>query len=150
MSSEIPRQLCTFAVGPHHFGINVDAVREVVRYGIYTPVPKAHPAIRGLMSLRGQVILTIDLRILLDLPAKPPADGRMPLNLVVHYGDQTLALVADQVGDVLNPEAKDFEATPETVRNPVRGLCAGVFKQTKGLLLLLDVQAAALRGATVA
>ena len=140
----IPSQLCTFTVGSHHFGIDVGSVREVVRYGIYTRVPKAHPAIRGLMSLRGQVILTIDLRALLHLPATPPKDGRMPLNLVTHHGDQTLALVTDAVGDVINPEPRLFEATPDTVPEPLRGLCSGVFKQDRGLILLLDVAAAAL------
>ncbi len=146
----IPSQLCTFTVGNHHFGIDVASVREVVRYGIYTRVPKAHPAIRGLMSLRGQVILTIDLRILLRLPPAPPADGRVPLNLVTHHGDQTLALVADAVGDVISPDARAFEATPDTVPQPLHDLCSGVFKQERGLILLLDVAAAALSKVTAA
>ena len=49
------QQFCTFYVGDQHFGLDVQRVLEVIRCQPMTPVPLAHPVVRGLINLRGQI-----------------------------------------------------------------------------------------------
>ena len=62
------QQFCTFYLGQQCFGLDVLKVQEIVRHQAMTRVPLAHPMVRGLINLRGQIVTAIDLRRRLDLP----------------------------------------------------------------------------------
>ncbi|MCH6551840.1 MAG: chemotaxis protein CheW, partial [Planctomycetes bacterium] len=51
-----------------YLGVPVEIVQEVFYSREMTRVPLAHPAVRGLVNLRGQLLTTIDLRCRLNLP----------------------------------------------------------------------------------
>src|SRR5256885_9676996 len=61
-------QYATFEVAGQLFGVEVEAVQEVLSFSEYTAVPLASPAVGGLFNLRGQVIAAVDLRGQLGLP----------------------------------------------------------------------------------
>jgi purine-binding chemotaxis protein CheW len=134
------RQFCSFRLEPYEFGIDVMAVRDVLRHGEFTRVPRAAAMVRGLMNLRGQVLTALDLRIRLGLPERP--SNRPPLNIVVETADGLVSLIVDEVGDVLTLDDADRETTPDTVRGPARAVTSSVYKRDKGLLLELDVDRA--------
>ncbi len=130
------RQLCTFSIDQHLFGIDVLDVQEIIRQQETTRVPLASPMIHGLINLRGQIVTVIDLRQRLGLP--PRANSAPPINVVVRSDDGATSLLVDEIGDMLNVEAESFETPPETVRGPVRDLMSGVCKLDGRLLLVLD------------
>jgi purine-binding chemotaxis protein CheW len=135
--TSIPVQLCTFRLDPYWFGIDVLAVQEVLRHQEVTPVPLAPPEVRGLINLRGQLVVAIDLARRLGLPARP-AEVR-PGHVVVRSPIGATSLLVDQVGDVQIMDPACFEATHESVRGVAREVTAGVFKLEQGLMLVLDV-----------
>jgi purine-binding chemotaxis protein CheW len=130
------RQLCTFALGDLWCGIDVLTVQEVLRYQRPTRTPLADPAVRGLINLRGQIVTAIDLRRRLGLP-DAPADHR-PMSLVVQTADGPVALLVDDIGDVLDADEDGFERPPETLVGPTRAVVRGVYKLPDRLLLSLD------------
>lgn len=130
-------QLSTFHVGQYAFGIEVEAVQEVIRYQTMTRVPLAPPSVGGLINLRGQVITAIDLGHRLGLP--PRAEGELPMNVVVRTPDGAVSLLVDRIGEVVNARSEDFEAPPETMTGPGRELVTGAYKLDGSLLLALDV-----------
>jgi purine-binding chemotaxis protein CheW len=96
------------------------------------------PVIRGLINLRGQIVPALDLRVRLDMPARP--GDRQPMNVVVRTNDGIMSLLVDEIGDVLEVSEDAFEPMPETVRGATRELVRGVFKLKDRLLLLLDLE----------
>ena len=74
-------QYVTFTLDGAHFGIDVAKVQEVLRAQRRTPVPLADPDIAGLVNLRGQVVMTVDLRARLGL--QPLPRGQEPMMVVV-------------------------------------------------------------------
>jgi purine-binding chemotaxis protein CheW len=131
-------QYCTFYLDGHYFGLDVRRVQEVIRYQQMTQVPLAHPAVRGLINLRGQIVTAIDLRRRLDF-AERPAEQE-PLNVVVQTDDGAVSLLVDEIGDVLEVSEDSFERPPETLRGPARELILGAYKLPEGLLLILDTE----------
>ncbi|QVL33558.1 chemotaxis protein CheW [Telmatocola sphagniphila] len=135
-------QFCTFRVGDLYLGVDVMRVQEIIRYQEVTPVPLAHPVVRGLINLRGQIVTAIDLRRRLDLPAKKNEDSEV--NVVVQTEDGAISLLVDEIGDVLTVSSEDFERPPESLRESARELIRGTYKLPEKLLLILDVEQAVL------
>jgi purine-binding chemotaxis protein CheW len=131
-------QFCTFYLAGHYFGVDVLKVQEVIRYQEMTRVPLAPSVVRGLINLRGQIVMAIDLRRRLELNERP-AD-QLPVNVVVHTDDGAVSLLVDEIGDVLEVSEKSFEGPPETLKGTARELICGAYKLKDCLLLVLDTE----------
>jgi purine-binding chemotaxis protein CheW len=134
------QQFCTFLLDGHLFGVPVPQVQEVIRFHPMTPVPLAPPAVEGLINLRGQIVLAIDLRRRLSLAGRSAGD--LPVNVVVRTTDGAVSLLVDEIGDVIEVEQSSFEASSETLRGAVRSMILGVHKLEHKLLHLLDTERA--------
>jgi purine-binding chemotaxis protein CheW len=135
MSGE--RQLCTFNVEDLFLGLDVRNVQEVFRYQEMTPVPRSAHVVRGLINLRGQIVVAVDLRRRLELPQRE--DGTMPMNVVVRTDEGPISLLVDEIGDVVEVDAETFEPPPVTVAGATRDVITGVHKFDGRLLMLLDI-----------
>jgi purine-binding chemotaxis protein CheW len=130
------QQFCTFLLDGYLFGVPVPEVQEVIRYQPMTPVPLAPSAVQGLINLRGQIVLAIDLRRRLSIGDRPR--GESPVNVVVRTPDGAVSLLVDEIGDVIEVEASTFEIPPETLHGSVRATILGVYKLDGRLLHVLD------------
>lgn len=129
-------QLCTFYLDGQLFGVDAQSVQEVIRYQVMTRVPKAPPAVSGLINLRGRIVTAIDLRTRLGIKARDA--GTLPMNVVVQCDDGAVSLLVDQIGDVIEVNAENFETPPDTLHGPARELVKGAYKLDGRLLLLLE------------
>ncbi len=130
------KQLCTFKLDGHLFGVDAQSVQEVIRYQEMTKVPMAPPAISGLINLRGQIVTAVDLRLRLGL-GKLDGD-RKPMNVVVRSDEGAVSLLVDQIGDVIEVDDRNFEEPPDTLSGTARDLILGAYKLEGQLLLLLN------------
>jgi purine-binding chemotaxis protein CheW len=130
------RQYATFEVAGQLFGLDVSKVQEVLSFHEYTPVPLAPNSVGGLFNLRGQVIAAVDLRVQLGLPAR---DFEGPaMNVIVRTEDESVSLLVDRIGEVVELSDEVFEAPPDTLTGPSRDLITGAFKLDGRLMLALD------------
>jgi purine-binding chemotaxis protein CheW len=133
-------QYCTFFLDGHYFGIEVLRVQEIIRFQQMTRVPLAPAVVRGLINLRGQIVMAIELRRRLGLQERP-ADVQ-PVNVVVHTEEGAVSLLVDEIGDVVEVAEKHFEAPPQTLRGEARELVRGAYKLPRRLLMILDTDRA--------
>ena len=133
------KQFCTFYLDHLLFGVEVGKVLEVIRYQEITPVPLAPPVVSGLINLRGQIVTALELRRRLEF--KERDSDKLPMNVVVRTGEESVSLLVDEIGEVLDVEDDIFEAPPETLRGSARELIRGVYKIKERLLLVLDTEA---------
>ncbi|MFO0576428.1 MAG: chemotaxis protein CheW [Polyangia bacterium] len=135
------RKVCTFRLGPHLFGIDVGAMREVLEHWVITPVPLTPPCVLGVINLRGQIMMAIDLRRRLGIVGREAGLGQV--SLVARPTDEHVAFVVDGVGDVLEVSEDQLEPPPETLAGESRGLILAVCKLPTQLILVLDAVRAA-------
>jgi purine-binding chemotaxis protein CheW len=138
--AETTSQYCTFQVHDLYFGIEVMRVQEVMRPPEMTRVPLASSVVRGLINLRGQIVTALDLRRRLQLPER--GDDQEPMNVVVRGADGPIALLVDEIGDVLEVTEASYEPPPPTLTGVTRDLVSGVHKLDQHLLLVLDTERA--------
>ena len=129
-------QYCTFYLGDQCFGLDVLKVQEIIRSQPLTTVPLAHPVVRGLINLRGQIVTAINLRTRLEMPAA--ADDIEPVNVVVQTDDGAVSLLVDEIGDVLEMDESQFERPPETLQGASRDLIQGAYKLPDRLVVILN------------
>jgi purine-binding chemotaxis protein CheW len=136
-----PHQYGTFYADQFRFAISVDRVQEVLHSMPTTRVPLTTPIVDGLINLRGQIVMAIDLRTRLELPPRDPR--KTNVSLIVRTNSGLICLRTDRLGDVLDCDGLDCEqqsldAMPDTVTGPMRELVRGILKLPDYLLLVLD------------
>lgn len=134
------RQYATFEVADQLFGLDVAKVQEVISFGEYTPVPLAPTSVGGLFNLRGQVIAAVDLRVQLGLA--PRTAGGPAMNVIVRTDEESVSLLVDRIGEVIELPDTAFEPPPDTLTGPSRHLITGAFKLDGRLMLALDTNRA--------
>jgi purine-binding chemotaxis protein CheW len=127
-------EMCTVRLGSSIFGVPITHILEIVGAAKPQPVPLAPIFVGGLMHYRGDVLTTVSLRQLLDMP---PKEGRQDL-LVLESAGGIFGLLVDSVCEVLTVSSADFEPNP-SILDQRRGLLfAGAYKLKDSLLVMLD------------
>jgi purine-binding chemotaxis protein CheW len=132
------QQFCTFLLQGQLFGVPVQEVREVLQYQGMTRVPLVSEVVRGLINLRGQIVMAVDLRRRLGMEDR--SDSRLPMNVVVQTDEGAVSFLVDEIGGVLEADEKDFEQPPETLQGQARELLRGVYKLEGRLMHVLNTQ----------
>jgi len=132
------QQFCTFFLKDQFFGVPVQHVQEVIRYQEMTRVPLVPPVIRGLINLRGQIVMALDLRRRFGMEARP--ESQLPMNVVIRTEDSAVSFLVDEIGDVLEVEEENSEPPPATLPGRARDLVRGVYKLRDRLMLVLDTE----------
>lgn len=128
---------CTFRIDKNRYGIPAEYVQEIVNLRPLTPVPLAHPAVAGLINLRGQIVSAIDMYKRLGINSLP--DQVPTIDVVVFVHDEPISMRVDRVSSVVELEASKIEAVPTTVYPNLSDLLDGVYKRSDEVLLLLNV-----------
>ena len=130
-------KIFTFHLDGLFLGIDVNEVHEVLPTQALTPVPLAHPIVAGLINMRGQIVVAIDLRRFLRRPVRS-VDHRLPINVIVRNGSNLMSLLVDDMGDVIEVDSALFTKPPDTAASETRSLFRGAFQLPSQLLLVFD------------
>ena len=103
-------ELFTFRVGGEDYALDIRRVREIIHPQPVTPVPRAPAFVEGVIRLRGDVLPVISVRKRFGLPSPPP--GARSKFLVVQVAGRRVALVVDQVAEVLRVRRSDIRSAP--------------------------------------
>jgi purine-binding chemotaxis protein CheW len=142
MTSVLSRQYCTFWVGGLYLGISVGDVQEVLRHQGLIEVPRSSDSVRGLINLRGQIVVAIDLRTRLGVTEHD--DSTLPaMNVVVRSRGELVGFLVDEVDDVIDTADAVLELAPTTLPSTLRDVTLGVVALPDSLLFVLDPDRAA-------
>ncbi|MGA1822031.1 MAG: chemotaxis protein CheW [Thermoplasmatota archaeon] len=132
-------KLVQFKLGDESFGVKVEQIREIVKIGNITSVPKMPSFIEGVMNLRGQITTIIDLRRRFDIIG----DGGgtyMSRIIVAEIGESQVGIIVDSVKDVIRVSPQTISPPPKTISSKVDArFLTGICRHQNGLLMLLDL-----------
>ena len=135
MTSE--RQLVVFDLDTEAYGVDIGAVREIIRLLQITRVPRAPEFIEGVVNLRGKVIPVLDLRTRFGMPrADRTEENRI---VVVDVGGRDIGMVVDAVTEVSRIPASSIEPPSAVITTEDSGYITGIVKSDEKLIILLDI-----------
>jgi purine-binding chemotaxis protein CheW len=127
-------EVCSVRLAETWFGVPITHILEIVGAVRPQPVPLAPAYVGGLVHYRGDVLTTVSLRQLLDLP---PNEGAQAI-LVLESTGGCFGLLVDAVGEVLTVSSTDHEPNPSILDRRRKALFAGAYKLKDRLLVMLD------------
>lgn len=135
---ESSQELVTCLLGEVEFGMDINAVQEIVRLPKITPVPKAPAYVRGLANLRGNVLPIIDPRIRFGI-ARSESEQNCRV-VVLELNGAPTGLIVDAVREVMYVREDQIEPPPPVVQGVDSKFLSGVAKLEDGrrLVMLID------------
>lgn len=97
----LERELLVLWLGEDPYALPVERVREIVRLRPITPMPRVHDAVRGVLSLRGDIVQVIDLRRRLGLSSQANEGTRQRIVVLGSEDGRMTGLLVDRVSEVL-------------------------------------------------
>ncbi|MBJ6799677.1 chemotaxis protein CheW [Geomonas propionica] len=96
------------------YAVDIMRIREIIRVPKLAPLPRALPFVEGVINLRGSVIPVVDLRKRFGLPAAENKESARLL--ILSISGQPLALMVDEVTEMITIPLRDLKAPPRGVR----------------------------------
>ncbi|TGC09514.1 chemotaxis protein CheW [Methanolobus halotolerans] len=132
-------QLVIFNLGLEEFGVDIMKVQEIIRLPEITRIPRSPDYIKGVINLRGKIIVVMDLDRRFGLPAKEITDESRII--VVDVEGTIIGMVVDSVSEVIRLLATNVDPTPEIIMQKINAAyLKGVGKMDERLLILLDLE----------
>jgi chemotaxis-related protein WspB len=101
--------LLTFRIGNERYALDTTQIIEVLPLINITPVPQAPAGVAGLIVYHGKLVPVIDLS---ELALGEAASSHVSTRLIlVRYGEELLALIAERATDVMRCDAGSFYDT---------------------------------------
>jgi purine-binding chemotaxis protein CheW len=132
------RQLVVFKLGEEEFGVNISEVREIIRMEEITKIPNTSAYIKGVINLRGGIIVVIDLALKIGLQSKP-IDNNTRI-IVIEVDESTVGMIVDSATEVIRLTADQVQPAPQMITQKINSdYIEGVGVIDERLLILLDL-----------
>ena len=130
-------QLIVFHLEDEEFGVPISEVREIIATGPVTPIPNSPKFIVGVINVRGEVPVVIDLKERFNLRKKKEIESK---HIVLTEQDKSLfGLLVDEVTEVLRVEESTITKAPDLVARIHEDYIKGLLTIDNRLILLLDL-----------
>jgi len=131
-------QLVIFNLGKEEYGLMITDVKEILKTEKITFVPNAPEFIKGIINVRGQIVVIVDLEKKFLIQKEGKGLGE---HLVLTEQDgSTYGLMVDQVTEVLRVPEKSIQEAPKLIAEKISAdYLKGVATIQNRLIILLDL-----------
>ena len=130
-------QLACFNLGDNLFAVDIMRIKEIVLPQKLSSLPGTSCILEGVINLRGAVIPVMDMRKRFGMPDAP--EGKTGKLLIVSLARQLLALVVDNVMEVITVQAKEIKPPLDTAEGIGMEHLLGVCLSDNRVFMILDI-----------
>ena len=130
-------QILVFNINNELYGIDILKVQEILNFIEPTPIPNCPDYLKGIINLRGTIILVIDLRARFHFDA--PMDPENCVIVVVAIGNKKYGLVVDSVSDVLTINENDIQEDIDINSGIDNRYITGLVKANEQMIILVNI-----------
>lgn len=133
-------QIVSFLLGEEEFGLEIDKVKEIIRYPEVVKVPNVPEHIKGIISLRDRLMPIVDLRTRLQAGEEDVTDSTRVV--VVDYNETLMGLTVDRVFEVMRVPVNVIFPPPEVLGSDEGARINGIARMEDGkrIIMLMDLK----------
>lgn len=131
-------ELLTFNLGEEEYAVEIGVIQEITKSTEITHIPRIQSDIKGIITLRGNVIPVFDMHARLGLA--PFVKGPKNRFIICAAEKGMVAMLVDRVNDVARLMRHDLEAPPAGVAAIDAGFIKKIARYDNRLLILLDIE----------
>jgi purine-binding chemotaxis protein CheW len=135
-----PGQYLTFQLMAEQYGVAIETVREINRFGDITPVPRTPDYVKGVMNLRGKIIPVVNLRIKFGM--QPQDTTRDTCIIVIETEIGQVGMIVDSVKEVVDLNEGQIEPSPVLGNAQAMSFVRGMGKVDNKVVILVDIVSA--------
>jgi len=132
-------QVACLKMGDGLYAVDIMRIKEIIRVPKLSPLPRSLPFVEGVINLRGSVIPVLDLRKRFGLP--PAENLEASRLLILSVAGQPLALIVDEVTEMISVAVRDLKPPPRGVRAVGGEYMVGVALVQEVPVMLLNIDA---------
>jgi purine-binding chemotaxis protein CheW len=132
-------ELLAIRVGGQLFAFDIMSVREIRGWTNSTPLPHAPDSVKGMINLRGSVMVVLDLAGRLGIAANEP--GASSVVVVVEAHNTLVGLLVDAVCDIISVTDDQIQPTPSVGGGATPQFVEGVISADREIIGLLSMDA---------
>lgn len=130
--------LVVFELSGEEFVVDIMQVSEVIPVPRITRIPQAPECIKGLINLRGKILVLINLNKRLGFSSKET--DSLSRIIIVEVKDTVIGMLVNSVKEVMHLSLSSIEPTPEIIKSKINAeYITGVGKTGNRLLILLNL-----------
>ena len=130
-------QILVFNINNELYGIDILKVQEILNFIQPTPIPNCPDYLKGIINLRGTIILVIDLRARFHFDS--PMDPNNCVIVVVAIGNKKYGLVVDSVSDVLTINQENIQEDIDIHSGIDNRYIMGLVKANEQMIILVNI-----------
>lgn len=119
------------------YAIELEKIKEIIRYQDLTIVPETPDFILGVLSLRGTAVPIISLRMLLKLEEKEI--NEYSVIIVMEVAGRLIGLLVDSVSDMISINNSEIKAPMQFSMKKSRKFVSGMIEKDSKFIMLFDV-----------
>lgn len=129
-------QFIIFHLGKEEFGIQITKAHEIVMMKKITQLPQSSAFIEGVMNLRGDLIIIIDLRKRFHLEATLSSETRI---IIIEINQVKTGLIVDSISEVLRIRQENISPSPTEISGIQEDYIEGIGMLNERLIILLKL-----------
>lgn len=131
-------ELLTFNLEEEEYAVDIGVIREITKLTEITLIPRIQSYIKGIITLRGNVIPVFDMRARLGLA--PFVNEPKSRFIICTTENGMVAMLVDRVNDVVRLMRRHLDPTPAGVAAVDAGFIKNIARHEDRLLILLDIE----------
>lgn len=139
VKGEHGNELLSVRIGEQEFAMDIRSIREIRGWIASTHLPHAPSYIKGMINLRGTVLLVIDLAERLGLVSREP--NAASVVVVVESGTRVAGLLVDAVCDIITVTDDVRQATPDTGSQSSHDYIEGLIMRESRIISIVSIPA---------
>jgi len=144
MGADADSQYVTFRLDREEYGVKILSVKEIisVQPAEVTHIPRTADFMRGVINLRGEVILLVDLRIRFGMEAREMVRNTTVIVLLINDGtvERKMGIVVDNVTDVMSLTEANLQELDGVTTSVDTAFISKVGKVGTRMIIVLDEQ----------
>ncbi len=139
VKGEHGNELLSIRIGEQEFAMDIRSIREIRGWIASTPLPHAPSYVKGMINLRGTVLLVIDLAERLGLVSREP--NAASVVVVVESGNRVAGLLVDAVCDIITVTDEVRQATPDAGSRSSHEYIEGLIMRESRIISIVSIPA---------
>jgi len=133
-------QIVSFLLGDEEFGLEIEKVKEIIRFPEIVKVPNVPYYIKGIISLRDTLMPIVDLRAKLNAGSDETTDSTRVV--VADINGALMGLIVDRVYEVIRVSKDKIYPPPQVVAGGSGEKITGIARLDEGrrIIMLMDLE----------
>jgi purine-binding chemotaxis protein CheW len=124
-----------FKIGDETFGIGIERVVEILKVQKIFTIPGLPEFLSGVMSVRGNIIPVMDLRLRFGLQPS----GKKERIIIVRYGKEKIGFLIDHIKEILSISSGEVMTPPSIFKGFRTEYLTGLSRQDENIIILLNI-----------